>query len=164
MKNGAFTVLTLKLFKFLGLWMTLQGYCSSWQFYFKKRKLHACYSTCFLFQVLMPSWIESTSCILAKFASIFITELRQNDNGIQNMSGLNDYLVQLLSGRLGGLFPHLYGNGIFCILATILPHFLNPSPPLHLQNVSLTLLSECIGYLFSDHHNHYKCYIAWIKV
>ena len=37
---------------------------------------------------------------------VFITELRQNDNGVQNISGLNDYLVDLLAGHLvGGLLP-----------------------------------------------------------
>ena len=32
--------------------------------------------------------------------SIFITEICQNDNGVLNMSGLNDYLCWLLSGHL----------------------------------------------------------------
>jgi hypothetical protein len=32
--------------------------------------------------------------------SVFITELRQNDSGLLNMSGQNDYLVGLLSGNL----------------------------------------------------------------
>ncbi len=31
--------------------------------------------------------------------SIFITEIRHNDNGVLNMSGLNDYLCWLLSGN-----------------------------------------------------------------
>jgi hypothetical protein len=40
--------------------------------------------------------------------SIFITEIRQNDNGVLNMSGLNDYLCWLLLGHLiRGLFPCL---------------------------------------------------------
>ena len=48
--------------------------------------------------------------------SIFITEIRQNDNGILNMSGLNDYLCWLLSGHsIRGLFPCLYCDGIFAI-------------------------------------------------
>ena len=37
--------------------------------------------------------------------SVFITEIRQNDNGAQNTSGLNNYRVQLLNGMfLNGLF------------------------------------------------------------
>ncbi len=56
--------------------------------------------------------------------SVFITEIRQNDNGVQNISGLNNYLVQLLHGVfVGGLFPALYCDGIFSVLATILPRF-----------------------------------------
>jgi hypothetical protein len=86
--------------------------------------------------------------------AVFITELRQNDNGVQNMSGLNDYLVELLTGLLiGGLFPCLYVDGIFQVLATILPRFLNPSPQLHLLNVRLSSLRECIEHIFADHHN-----------
>ena len=73
--------------------------------------------------------------------SVYITELRQNDNGVQNLSGLNDYLVRLLSGIfVGGLLPCLYGDGIFRILLTILPRFSNPTPPLHLLNLWLALL------------------------
>ena len=48
--------------------------------------------------------------------SIFITEISQNDNGVLNMSGLNDYLCWLLSGHsIRGLFPCLYCDGIFAI-------------------------------------------------
>ncbi len=40
---------------------------------------------------------------------VFITELRQNDNGVQNMSGLNNYLLTLFNGIfIDGLFPALY--------------------------------------------------------
>ncbi len=34
--------------------------------------------------------------------SVLITEIRQNDNGTHNMSGLSDYLVDLLTGNLIG--------------------------------------------------------------
>ena len=70
--------------------------------------------------------------------SIFITELRQNDNGVQNISGLNNYLVDLLSGIfIDGLFPCLYCDGIFATLSTIVPQFTNPMPELHLLNMRL---------------------------
>ena len=73
--------------------------------------------------------------------AVFIIELHQNDNEVQIMSGLNDYLVELLSGFLvGGLFPCLYVDGIFWVFATILPCILNPSPRLHLLNVQLSSL------------------------
>ena len=81
--------------------------------------------------------------------AVFITQLDLNDNGVQIMSGLNDYLVELLSGFLvGGLFPCLYVDGIFWVLTTMLPCFLNPSPRLHLLNVRLSSLKECIEHGF----------------
>ena len=30
--------------------------------------------------------------------SVFITKLRQNDNGVQNMSGLDNYIMRLIAG------------------------------------------------------------------
>ena len=84
--------------------------------------------------------------------SVFITELRQNDNGVQNLSGLNDYLVRILSGiLLGGLLPCLYGDAIFSTLLTIIPRFSNPTPALHLLNLRLASLRECIKHIFADH-------------
>jgi hypothetical protein len=60
---------------------------------------------------------------------VFITEIWRNNSGVLNMSGLNDYLVGLLSGNLvGQLLPCLYCNGIFANLATILPRHTNPTP------------------------------------
>jgi hypothetical protein len=58
--------------------------------------------------------------------SIFIGSLAQNDQGMQNMSGLNDYLVELLRNQPiitsdGQTFlPALYCDGIFRPLPTIL--------------------------------------------
>jgi hypothetical protein len=44
---------------------------------------------------------------------VFITKLRQNNSGVLNMSGLNDFLLGLLSGNLvGQLLPCLYCDGI----------------------------------------------------
>ena len=73
--------------------------------------------------------------------SVYIIELRQNDNGVQNMSGLNNYLLNLVRGIFfGGLLPCLYCDGIFRVLVTILPRFSNPTPDLHLLNVQLASL------------------------
>ena len=91
--------------------------------------------------------------------SVFITELRQNDNGVQNLSGLNDYLIEILSGFLvGGLFPCVYCDGIFAVLATILPRFTNPTEGEHLLNVKLASLRECIEHVFADHHNRFQLF------
>jgi hypothetical protein len=79
---------------------------------------------------------------------VFITDLRQNNNGVLNISGLNDYLVELLAGRfVGGLFSCLYCDGIFQVLAAILPRFVNPTAVLHLLNVHLASLRECIEHV-----------------
>ena len=52
--------------------------------------------------------------------SVLTTEIEQNDIIVLNMSGLNDYLVGLLSGNLvGRLLPCLYCDGIFANLTTI---------------------------------------------
>ena len=63
--------------------------------------------------------------------SVYIAELRQNDNGVQNMSGLNNYLLQLLSGfLLGGLFP-----ACECLLLTLDCFFLfSQSSATHLSS------------------------------
>ena len=93
--------------------------------------------------------------------SVYITELRQNDNGVQNLSGLNDYLLELLQGIfIGGLFPCLYCDGIFAILATILPRFTNPTPEQHLINMRLASPRECIEHLFADFKNLSSLYEA----
>jgi len=88
--------------------------------------------------------------------SVFITEMRQNDNGVQNMSGLNNYLLDLLHGIfIGGLFPALYCDGIFAVLATILPRFRNPTNDLHILNMRLASLRECIEHVLGDHCNRF---------
>ena len=93
--------------------------------------------------------------------SVFITELRQNDNGVQNISGLNNYLLQLLHGIfVGGLFPALYCDGIFSVLAAILPRFRNPTPALHLLNMRLSSLRECIEHVFADHRIRFHLFGA----
>ncbi len=60
---------------------------------------------------------------------VFISEIWQNNSGVRNMSGLNDYLVGLLSGNLvGQLLPCLYCNEIVANLAKFLPRYTNPTP------------------------------------
>jgi hypothetical protein len=89
--------------------------------------------------------------------SIFITELRQNDNGLQNISGLNNYLVDLLSGIfIDGLFPCLYCDGIVATLSTIVPRFTNLTPELHLLNMRLVSLRQSIEQVFADHRVRFK--------
>jgi hypothetical protein len=89
---------------------------------------------------------------------VFITELWQNDSGLLNMSGLNDYLVGLLWGNLvGHLLPCLYCDGIFANLATILPRYTNPTPDERLLN-KLASQRQCIEHVFGDHRNQFKLF------
>ena len=91
--------------------------------------------------------------------SVFITEISQNDNGVQNISGLNDYLLGLLAGIfIGGLLPALYCDGIFATLATILPRFTNPTPELHLLNMRMASLWQSIEHVFGDHRTRFKLF------
>ena len=91
--------------------------------------------------------------------SVYIDSIRENNNGMQNISGLNDYLVELLHGHLvGGLFPCLFGDGIFRLLATIVPRFRNPTLPLRILNQRLLGLREIIEHVFSDHQIRFKIF------
>jgi hypothetical protein len=90
---------------------------------------------------------------------VFITEIWQNSSGMLNVSGLNDYLVGLLSGNLvGQLLPCLYCNGIFVNLATILPRYTNPTPEEQLLNLKLTSQRQCIKHVVGDHRICYKLF------
>ena len=67
------------------------------------------------------------------------------------MSGLNNYIVKLVHGiSLGGLFPCVYADGIFAVLACILPRFSNPTPELHLLNVRMASLRESEEHIFAS--------------
>ena len=73
------------------------------------------------------------------------------------MSGLNDYLVGLLTGHLvGQLFPCLYCDGIFANLATIVLRYTNPNPEERLLNLKLASQRQCIEHVFGDHWNRFK--------
>ncbi len=96
---------------------------------------------------------------IGSVGSVFITEIRQNDGGVLNMSGLNDYLVGLLSGNLvGQLLPCLYCDGIFANLATILPRYMNPTPEERLLNLKLASQRQCIEHVFGDHRTRFKLF------
>lgn len=91
--------------------------------------------------------------------SVFITELRQNDNGVQNISGLNNYLLRLLHGiYLGGLIPALYCDGIFSLLPTIIPRYTNPTPDQRLLNQRMASTRESIEHIFVDHYGWFKLF------
>ena len=81
------------------------------------------------------------------------------------------YLVDLLRDHLiWGLFPCLFGNGIFRLLATIVPRFCHPTPAPRLLNQRLCGLCEIIDHVFAQHHMWFKFltsqrgYVSWLMV
>ena len=83
---------------------------------------------------------------------VFVCEVRQNDNGVQNISGLNNYLVKLFRTCLlaTGLYPCAFCDEIYAVLATVVPRFVNPIPAEHLLNMRLN------GLRILNVHAHHK--------
>lgn len=92
--------------------------------------------------------------------SIYICSLRQNDNGVQNLSGLNDYLISMLQPlyhRNGNpIFPAVYGDGIFATLATIMKPYPNPNHEQRIVNTRFSSLREDIEHKFSQVFGLYR--------
>ena len=70
---------------------------------------------------------------------VFVCEVHQNDNGVQNISGLNNYLVKLFRTCLlaTGFYPCVFCGEIYAVLATIVLRFVNPTPAERLLNMML---------------------------
>jgi hypothetical protein len=88
---------------------------------------------------------------------VHISEMRQNDNGVLNISGLSDYLVELLGNiRVGGLFPCLYGDSIFKVLPTLIPRQRSPCPlAARRVTVRLSTLRQLCEHVNADFKNHF---------
>lgn len=86
--------------------------------------------------------------------SIYICSLRHNDNGVQNMSGLNQYLVQLLDPLYNDennrpVYPALFGDAIFTPLATITRPYQSPNEEQRIFNTRFSSLREDVEHKFS---------------
>ena len=92
--------------------------------------------------------------------SIYVCSLRQNDNGVQNLSGLNDYLLSLLSPlhtRNGNdIYPAVYGDGIFATLATVMKPYPNPNHEQRIINTRFSSLREDIEHKFAQVFGLYR--------
>ena len=81
--------------------------------------------------------------------SIFISSLRHNDNGVQNLSGLNDYLLSIFSPLYYNgtvpIYPALYGDAIFTPLATPLSVRINDPMMNKLLSMSGSVVCEKIS-------------------
>ena len=86
--------------------------------------------------------------------SIFICSLRQNDNGVQNLSGLNDCLLSILQPlhELEGdsVHPAVCGDGIFATLAAIVKPHPNPNHEQRIVNTRFSSLREDIEHKFAQ--------------
>jgi hypothetical protein len=87
-------------------------------------------------------------------ASIYICSLRHKNNGVLNLSGLNDYLVLLLDPIYyegpNPVFPALYGDGIFSTFAAVVKPYPNPNHEQKIVNTCFSSLREDIEHKFSQ--------------
>ena len=92
--------------------------------------------------------------------SIFICSLRHNDNGVQNLSGLNDYLMSVLQPLYYNndipVYPAVYGDAIFVPLTTIIRPYTNPNPEQMIINIRFSSMREDIEHKFSQIFNLYQ--------
>lgn len=103
--------------------------------------------------------------------SAYVASLLQNDRGMQNMAGLNDYLVSLLHNQVTANMdlPAVYGDGIFTPLPTIIPKYnrnmLNQLPDRNYYEAFNTRMSSirisiehCFGTIYNlfrvFHHSY----------
>jgi hypothetical protein len=93
--------------------------------------------------------------------SIFITEIRQNDNGVQNMSGLNDYLIQLLRGRLIGGDSHAFMSMVYFDISLQFSQgtsILQVKSRTSISKWHLNVKRQFIEHCFGDHRTKFKLF------
>ena len=86
--------------------------------------------------------------------SAYIAALRHNDNGILNMSGLSDYIHNLIGYirlPVHGLCPSLYTDAIYQLTPNITPRIRNPGNDNDTRmNIRMSGLREYEEHLFAD--------------
>lgn len=100
------------------------------------------------------------------FGSIYVASLRQNDNGVQNMSGLNDYLVSLFSPHyVADRLPASYADGIFARLPCIVPRYRHTQDiELRRINIRMSSLRQSIEHVYGLHHNLCRGVHQWERL
>ena len=87
--------------------------------------------------------------------SAYIAALRHNDNGIMNMSGLSDYLHELIGHvRLPGhgLCPSLYTDAIYALTPNVTPRMRNTTDDNDIRmNLRMSGLREYEEHVFADY-------------
>jgi hypothetical protein len=80
------------------------------------------------YQRTHESKAQIVTLLVGIIGCVYIMEVRQNNNGVQNISGLSNYLWNLLGDILvGGLLPCLSADTVFAVLAFIVPRTSRPS-------------------------------------
>lgn len=94
--------------------------------------------------------------------SVFVASLRHNDNGLVNMSGLDDYLRPLLEDfRLErtGYLPAIYGDGIFAVHDTIISRTRNATDENDIRvNTRMANGRIFIENLFADNREYFMAF------
>jgi hypothetical protein len=89
--------------------------------------------------------------------TVFIASLRHNDNGLVNMSGLNEYLYNLFRDwnleLPNGLMPAMYGDAIFTNHETIISRNRNPTEAERLLDFRMSAQRIQVEHCFADHNN-----------
>jgi hypothetical protein len=89
--------------------------------------------------------------------TVFIASLRHNDNGLVNISGLNEYLYNLFRDRNlelpNGLMPATYGDAIFTNHETIISRNRNPTEAERLLDFCMSAQRIHVEHCFADHNN-----------
>ena len=94
--------------------------------------------------------------------SAYIAALRHNDNGILNMSGLLDYIQDLIGHirlPVHGLCPSLYTDAIYQLTPNITPRIINPvNDNATWMDIRMSGLREYEDHLFSDFKTLFAIY------
>ena len=81
-------------------------------------------------------------------------------NGVQNLSGLNECLIQILTPLYQSenqpVHPAVYGDAIFTPLATIMRPYQNPNDVQRIVNTRMSSLREDTEHKFSQVFNLYQ--------
>ena len=90
-----------------------------------------------------------------------------NDHGVQNMSGLGDYLLRLFQESPGEfeigrfhLLPALYSDGMFALLPCIIPRYTGHKLTDYERRVNKRMAVQRIALerLFAEHHNNFQIF------
>ena len=107
----------------------------------------------FLCMTLEKSGIWKCQVVLlldGMISSLFLSSIRHNDNGLVNLSGLNEYLTTILAPIHQYVFPALYCDAIYGLLPTLVRRYQNPTPQQRIVNRRMSSMRILIEDAFID--------------